>query len=133
MVRRGLPSPDAQNATAPVREGLPAPDIARNVRMPQPESLPRTVRDSLPELAQQAEVRRQAGGNRDIPQPETIAPESETTVSTDREATVRGGEVRGKKLKTLVKKLRARQNTVMHSLLKHWVKRWKTGIMPRSR
>lgn len=38
-----------------------------------------------------------------------------------------------KKLKTLVKKLRARQNTVMHSLLKHWVKRWKTGIMPRSR
>ncbi|MGT3091255.1 LPD38 domain-containing protein [Escherichia coli] len=98
MVRRGLPSPDAQNATAPVREGLPAPDIARNVRMPQPESLPRTVRDSLPELAQQAEVRRQAGGNRDIPQPETIAPESETTVSTDREATVRGGEVRGKKI-----------------------------------
>ncbi|HDI8946853.1 TPA: hypothetical protein PPF29_000757 [Escherichia coli] len=98
MVRRGLPSPDAQNATAPVREGLPAPDIARNVRMPQPESLPRTVRDSLPELVQQAEVRRQAGGNRDIPQPETIAPESETTVSTDREATVRGGEVRGKKI-----------------------------------
>ncbi|EOM0566432.1 LPD38 domain-containing protein [Escherichia coli] len=98
MVRRGLPSPDAQNATAPVREGLPAPDIARNVRMPQPESLPRTVRDSLPELAQQAEVRRQAGGNRDIPQPETIAPESETTVSTDREATARGGEVRGKKI-----------------------------------
>ncbi|HHY1166562.1 TPA: LPD38 domain-containing protein [Escherichia coli] len=97
-VRRGLPSPDAQNVTAPVREGLPAPDIARNVRMPQPESLPRTVRDSLPELAQQAEVRRQAGGNRDIPQPETIAPESETTVSTDREATVRGGEVRGKKI-----------------------------------
>ncbi|HFQ0125860.1 TPA: LPD38 domain-containing protein [Escherichia coli] len=97
-VRRGLPSPDAQNVTAPVHEGLPAPDIARNVRMPQPESLPRTVRDSLPELAQQAEVRRQAGGNRDIPQPETIAPESETTVSTDREATVRGGEVRGKKI-----------------------------------
>ncbi|HFO6281913.1 TPA: LPD38 domain-containing protein [Escherichia coli] len=98
IVRRGLPSPDAQNATAPVREGLPAPDIARNVRMPQPESLPRTVRDSLPELAQQAEVRRQAGGNRDIPQPETIAPESETTVFTDRESTVRGGEVRGKKI-----------------------------------
>ncbi|EKG1102708.1 hypothetical protein O4O20_004195 [Escherichia coli] len=98
MVRRGLPSPDAQNATAPVREGLPAPDIARNVRMPQPESLPRTVRDSLPELAQQAEVRRQAGGNRDIPQPETIAPESETTVFTDRESTVRGGDVRGKKI-----------------------------------
>ncbi|EOQ0007277.1 LPD38 domain-containing protein [Escherichia coli] len=97
-VRRGLPSPDEQNATALVREGLPAPDITHNVRMPQPESLPRTVRDSLPELAQQAEVRRQAGGNRDIPQPETIAPESETTVSTDREATVRGGEVRGKKI-----------------------------------
>ncbi|EEV6354164.1 LPD38 domain-containing protein [Escherichia coli] len=98
MVRRGLPSPDAQNATAPVREGLPAPDITHNVRMPQPDQLPRTVRNSLPELAQQAEVRRQAGGNRDIPQPETIAPESETTVSTDREATVRGGEVRGKKI-----------------------------------
>lgn len=98
MVRRGLPSPDAQNATAPVREGLPAPDIAHNVRMPQPESLPRTVRDSLPELAQQAEVRRQAGGNRDIPQSETIASESETIVATDREATVRGGEVRGKKI-----------------------------------
>ncbi|EFH0848449.1 hypothetical protein BI426_003656 [Escherichia coli] len=98
MVRRGLPSPDAQNATAPVREGLPAPDIARNVRMPQPESLPRTVRDSLPEFAQQAEVRRQARENRDIPQPETIAPESEATVDTDREATVRGGEVRGKKI-----------------------------------
>ncbi|EFQ5435563.1 hypothetical protein J9576_004821 [Escherichia coli] len=97
-VRRGLPSPDEQNATALVREGLPAPDITHNVRMPQPESLPRTVRDSLPELAQQAEVRRQAGGNRDIPQPETIAPESETTVATDREATVRGGEVRGKKI-----------------------------------
>ncbi len=96
-VRRGLPSPDEQNATALVREGLPAPDITHNVRMPQPDQLPRTVRNSLPELAQQAEVRRQAGGNRDIPQPETIAPESETTVSTDREATVRGGEVRGKK------------------------------------
>ncbi|EMK7924280.1 hypothetical protein V9O35_001813 [Escherichia coli] len=97
-VRRGLPSPDAQNATAPVREGLPAPDITHNVRMPQPDQLPRTVRNSLPELAQQAEVRRQVGGNRDIPQPETIAPESETTVATDREATVRGGEVRGKKI-----------------------------------
>ena len=97
-VRRGLPSPDEQNATALVREGLPAPDITHNVRMPQPDQLPRTVRNSLPELAQQAEVRRQAGGNRDIPQPETIAPESETTVSTDREATVRGGEVRGKKI-----------------------------------
>ncbi|ENB2666296.1 hypothetical protein ABHI16_000705 [Escherichia coli] len=97
-VRRGLPSPDEQNATALVREGLSAPDITHNVRMPQPDQLPRTVRNSLPELAQQAEVRRQAGGNRDIPQPETIAPESETTVSTDREATVRGGEVRGKKI-----------------------------------
>ncbi|MCX8310301.1 LPD5 domain-containing protein [Escherichia coli] len=97
-VRRGLPSPDEQNATALVREGLPAPDITHNVRMPQPDQLPRTVRNSLPELAQQAEVRRQAGGNRDIPQPETIAPESETTVATDREATVRGGEVRGKKI-----------------------------------
>ncbi|EOP6175832.1 LPD38 domain-containing protein [Escherichia coli] len=97
-VRRGLPSPDEQNATALVREGLAAPDITHNVRMPQPDQLPRTVRNSLPELAQQAEVRRQAGGNRDIPQPETIAPESETTVSTDREATVRGGEVRGKKI-----------------------------------
>ena len=97
-VRRGLPSPDEQNATALVREGLPAPDITHNVRMPQPDQLPRTVRNSSPELAQQAEVRRQAGGNRDIPQPETIAPESETTVSTDREATVRGGEVRGKKI-----------------------------------
>ncbi|EPW0800204.1 LPD38 domain-containing protein [Escherichia coli] len=97
-VRRGLPSPDEQNATALVREGLPAPDITHNVRMPQPDQLPRTVRNSLPELAQQAEVRRQVGGNRDIPQPETIAPESETTVATDREATVRGGEVRGKKI-----------------------------------
>ncbi|HFP4001876.1 TPA: LPD38 domain-containing protein [Escherichia coli] len=97
-VRRGLPSPDEQNATALVRKGLPAPDITHNVRMPQPDQLPRTVRNSLPELAQQAEVRRQAGGNRDIPQPETIAPESETTVATDREATVRGGEVRGKKI-----------------------------------
>ncbi|END2354361.1 hypothetical protein ABK763_001673 [Escherichia coli] len=97
-VRRGLPSPDEQSVTAPVREGLPAPDITHNVRMPQPEQLPRTVRNSLPELAQQAEVRRQAGGNRDIPQPETIAPESETTVFTDRESTVRGGEVRGKKI-----------------------------------
>ena len=38
-----------------------------------------------------------------------------------------------KKLKTLARRLRARQNTVMHSLPKHWVKRWKTGIMPRSR
>ncbi|EQB1146296.1 hypothetical protein ACYB4H_005623, partial [Escherichia coli] len=56
-VRRGLPSPDEQNATALVREGLPAPDITHNVRMPQPDQLPRTVRNSLPELAQQAEVR----------------------------------------------------------------------------
>ncbi|HAX1983155.1 TPA: hypothetical protein JW546_004958, partial [Escherichia coli] len=70
-VRRGLPSPDAQNATAPVREGLPAPDIARNVRMPQPESLPRTVRNSLPELAQQAENRRLSGDNQAILPSET--------------------------------------------------------------
>ncbi|EZJ21180.1 hypothetical protein, partial [Escherichia coli] len=54
-VRRGLPSPDEQNATAPVREGLPAPE-QRGVDMPHPESLPRMVRDSLPELAQQAEA-----------------------------------------------------------------------------
>ena len=38
-----------------------------------------------------------------------------------------------KKLKTLARKLKGQPNTVMHSLLKHWVKRWKTGIMPRSR
>ncbi|EET3960142.1 hypothetical protein FIF89_004900 [Escherichia coli] len=97
-VRRGLPSPDAQNATAPVREGLPAPDIARNVRMPQPESLPRTVRNSLPELAQQAEVRRQTGEDRDIPHAETTAHESETVAATDGEGAARGGEVRGKKI-----------------------------------
>ncbi|HFF3955700.1 TPA: LPD38 domain-containing protein [Escherichia coli] len=97
-VRRGLPSPDAQNVTAPVREGLPAPDIARNVRMPQPESLPRTVRDSLPELAQQAEVRRQAGGNRDIPHAETTAHESETVAATDGEGAARGGVAGGKKI-----------------------------------
>ncbi|HCB8252761.1 TPA: hypothetical protein M2F49_001840 [Escherichia coli] len=97
-VRRGLPSPDAQNATAPVREGLPAPDIARNVRMPQPESLPRTVRNSLPELAQQAEVRRQTGEDRDIPHAETTAHESETVAATDGEGAARGCEVRGKKI-----------------------------------
>ncbi|HDX3864834.1 TPA: hypothetical protein ROF16_002720, partial [Escherichia coli] len=97
-VRRGLPSPDAQNVTAPVREGLPAPDIARNVRMPQPESLPRTVRNSLPELAQQAEVRRQTGEDRDIPHAETTAHESETVAATDGEGAARGGEVRGKKI-----------------------------------
>ncbi|EFA6533727.1 hypothetical protein KP885_003932 [Escherichia coli] len=97
-VRRGLPSPDAQNATAPVREGLPVPDIARNVRMPQPESLPRTVRNSLPELAQQAEVRRQTGEDRDIPHAETTAHESETVAATDGEGAARGGEVRGKKI-----------------------------------
>ncbi|HIE1976349.1 TPA: LPD38 domain-containing protein [Escherichia coli] len=97
-VRRGLPLLDEQNTTSLVREGLPAPENIRDVRMPYPEQLPRTVRDSLPGLAQQAEVRRQGGVNRDIPQPETIAPESETTVATDREATVHGGVVRGKKI-----------------------------------
>ncbi|MDZ4980228.1 hypothetical protein GLO31_22055 [Escherichia coli] len=97
-VRRGLPSPDEQNATAPVREGLPAPDMTHNARMPQPEQLPRTVRDSLPELARQAEVRRQAEENRDIPQPETTAPESETVAATDVEGSARKGAVRGKKI-----------------------------------
>ncbi|MHC1244381.1 LPD38 domain-containing protein [Escherichia coli] len=77
-VRRGLPSPDEQNATAPVREGLPAPESQRGVDMPQPESLPRMVRDSLPELAQQAEARRQTGDNRqtitDVPDTEVPVP-----------------------------------------------------------
>ncbi|HHL6337130.1 TPA: LPD38 domain-containing protein [Escherichia coli] len=76
-VRRGLPSPDEQNATAPVREGLPAPE-QRGVDMPHPESLPRMVRDSLPELAQQAEARRQTGDNRqtitDVPDTEVPVP-----------------------------------------------------------
>ncbi|EMG9443117.1 hypothetical protein V5268_004363 [Escherichia coli] len=62
-VRRGLPSPDEQSATVPMHEGRPLPENTRNVRMPQPEPLPRTVRNSLSELAQQAEVRRQAGKN----------------------------------------------------------------------
>ncbi|ELW9110137.1 hypothetical protein SIN94_003509 [Escherichia coli] len=104
-VRRGLPSPDAQNATAPVREGLPAPDNTRNVSIPRPESLPRTVRDSLPELARQAEVRRQAEENRDIPQPETSAPESETVAATDVEGSVREGAVRGKKIEDFGEKI----------------------------
>ncbi|HIB7570855.1 TPA: LPD5 domain-containing protein, partial [Escherichia coli] len=104
-VRRGLPSPDAQNATAPVREGLPAPDNTRNVSIPRPESLPRTVRDSLPELARQAEVRRQAEENRDIPQPETSASESETVAATDVEGSVREGAVRGKKIEDFGEKI----------------------------
>lgn len=66
--------------------------------MPQPESLPRTVRNSLPELAQQAEVRRQTGEDRDIPHAETTAHESETVAATDGEGAARGGEVRGKKI-----------------------------------
>ncbi|HCP8485776.1 TPA: hypothetical protein OF481_002031 [Escherichia coli] len=97
-VRRGLPSPDEQNATALVREGLPAPDITHNVRMPQPEQLPRTVRNSLPELAQQAEVRRQTGEVRDIPHAETTAHESETVAATDGEGAARGGVAGGKKI-----------------------------------
>ncbi|EIX4511177.1 hypothetical protein MKI77_005218, partial [Escherichia coli] len=111
-VRRGLPSPDEQSVTAPVREGLPAPDITHNVRMPQPEQLPRTVRNSLPELAQQAEVRRQTGEDRDIPHAETTvqeppthpvnrsitAPESETVAATDGEGAARGGVAGGKKI-----------------------------------
>ncbi|EEU2032080.1 hypothetical protein E3Y82_005706, partial [Escherichia coli] len=104
-VRRGLPSPDAQNATAPVREGLPAPDNTRNVSIPRPESLPRTVRDSLPELARQAEVRRQVGENRDTPQPETTAPESETVAATDVEGSAREGAVRGKKIEDFGEKI----------------------------
>ncbi|HGV6847588.1 TPA: LPD38 domain-containing protein [Escherichia coli] len=75
-VRRGLPSPDEQNATAPVREGLPAPESQRGVDMPQPESLPRMVRDSLPELAQQAEARRQTGDRQTI----TDVPDTEVPV-----------------------------------------------------
>ncbi|EPD0000150.1 LPD38 domain-containing protein [Escherichia coli] len=75
-VRRGLPSPDEQNATAPVREGLPAPESQRRVDMPQPESLPRMVRDSLPELAQQAEARRQTGDRQTI----TDVPDTEVPV-----------------------------------------------------
>ncbi|HAJ6621113.1 TPA: hypothetical protein HNC36_13870 [Escherichia coli] len=83
-VRRGLPSPDEQNATAPVREGLPAPESQRGVDMPQPESLPRMVRDSLPELAQQAEARRQTGDNR---QTITDVPDTEVSVPVDKPST----------------------------------------------
>jgi len=81
-VRRGLPSPDEQNATAPVREGLPAPESQRGVDMPHPESLPRMVRDSLPELAQQAEARRQTGDNR-----QTITDVPDTEVPVDKPST----------------------------------------------
>ncbi|MDD8308549.1 LPD5 domain-containing protein [Escherichia coli] len=83
-VRRGLPSPDEQNATAPVREGLPAPESQRGGDMPQPESLPRMVRDSLPELAQQAEARRQTGDNR---QTITDVPDTEVPVPVDKPST----------------------------------------------
>ncbi|HCX6982544.1 TPA: hypothetical protein OZ134_002877 [Escherichia coli] len=83
-VRRGLPSPDEQNATAPVREGLPTPESQRGVDMPQPESLPRMVRDSLPELAQQAEARRQTGDNR---QTITDVPDTEVPVPVDKPST----------------------------------------------
>ncbi|ELC9436864.1 hypothetical protein RJX04_000571 [Shigella sonnei] len=83
-VRRGLPSPDEQNATAPVREGLLAPESQRGVDMPQPESLPRMVRDSLPELAQQAEARRQTGDNR---QTITDVPDTEVPVPVDKPST----------------------------------------------
>lgn len=65
-VRRGLPSPDEDAATSPVREGLPAPDNARNVQMPQPEQLPRSVRESLPEMALQEEMRRKTSENRQV-------------------------------------------------------------------
>lgn len=89
-VRRGLPSPDEQNATAPVREGLPAPESQRGVDMPQPESLPRMVRDSLPELAQQAEARRQTGDNRqtitDVPDTEVPVPVPVDKPSTHQQA-----------------------------------------------
>ncbi|CTS58479.1 LPD38 domain-containing protein [Escherichia coli] len=92
-VRRGLPSPDEQNATAPVREGLPAPESQRGVDMPQPESLPRMVRDSLPELAQQAEARRQTGDNR---QTITDVPDTEVPVPVDKPSTHQ--QVRGAKI-----------------------------------
>ncbi|EEC9058864.1 hypothetical protein ED120_RS22190 [Escherichia coli] len=94
-VRRGLPSPDEQNATAPVREGLPAPESQRGVDMPQPESLPRMVRDSLPELAQQAEARRQTGDNRqtitDVPDTEVPVPVPVDKPSTHQQA--RGAKI----------------------------------------
>lgn len=92
-VRRGLPSPDEQNATAPVREGLPAPESQRGVDMPQPESLPRMVRDSLPELAQQEEARRQTGDNR---QTITDVPDTEVPVPVDKPSTHQ--QVRGAKI-----------------------------------
>ncbi|EOA0410518.1 LPD38 domain-containing protein [Escherichia coli] len=92
-VRRGLPSPDEQNATTPVREGLPAPESQRGVDMPQPESLPRMVRDSLPELAQQAEARRQTGDNR---QTITDVPDTEVPVPVDKPSTHQ--QVRGAKI-----------------------------------
>ncbi|EFE7188377.1 TPA: LPD38 domain-containing protein [Escherichia coli] len=92
-VRRGLPSPDEQNATAPVREGLPAPESQRGVDMPQPESLPRMVRDSLTELAQQAEARRQTGDNR---QTITDVPDTEVPVPVDKPSTHQ--QVRGAKI-----------------------------------
>ncbi|EFK3828576.1 hypothetical protein A8282_000518 [Escherichia coli] len=92
-VRRGLPSPDEQNATAPVREGLPAPESQRGVDMPQPESLPRMVRGSLPELAQQAEARRQTGDNR---QTITDVPDTEVPVPVDKPSTHQ--QVRGAKI-----------------------------------
>ncbi|EFH3288078.1 hypothetical protein B9S87_004601 [Escherichia coli] len=92
-VRRGLLSPDEQNATAPVREGLPAPESQRGVDMPQPESLPRMVRDSLPELAQQAEARRQTGDNR---QTITDVPDTEVPVPVDKPSTHQ--QVRGAKI-----------------------------------
>lgn len=102
-VRRGLPSPDEQNATAPVREGLPAPESQRGVDMPQPESLPRMVRDSLPELAQQAEARRQTGDNR-----QTITDVPDTEVPVDKPSThqqARGAKIEdfGEEIKGAVK------------------------------
>ncbi|WP_462197379.1 LPD38 domain-containing protein [Escherichia coli] len=104
-VRRGLPSPDEQNATAPVREGLPAPESQRGVDMPQPESLPRMVRDSLPELAQQAEARRQTGDNR---QTITDVPDTEVPVPVDKPSThqqARGAKIEdfGEEIKGAVK------------------------------
>ncbi|EIX4823807.1 hypothetical protein MG369_005074, partial [Escherichia coli] len=56
----------------------------RGVDMPHPESLPRMVRDSLPELAQQAEARRQTGDNR---QTITDVPDTEVPVPVDKPST----------------------------------------------
>ncbi|WP_258134432.1 LPD38 domain-containing protein [Escherichia coli] len=100
-VRRGLPSPDEQNATAPVREGLPAPESQRGVDMPQPESLPRMVRDSLPELAQQAEARRQTGDNR---QTITDVPDTEVPVPVDKPSTHQ--QARGAKIEDFGEKIK---------------------------